>query len=401
MQFPNDRWAARLSHPIATYLVMRAADQPVLRHATVAVAALLASQDSQKNPHTHDAGFRYLENKQKALQLVRKRVIAMDIDGYVAVAVAFLLMTEIGDPGARVHMNGLKSVLEHMQAHHRQNNTTAHDLPVSPLYWLSWAVAIRLDVDHATVQGDPVLEPLPLTAECESVHQAWISEVCQSTVESEGVQWGVAICTLRILLHRTFYIASKARVSRGSANHTIADEATIQKLCSELDNDMTLWLSRPIVRQLEIEVQELCGSAPISPVSYRSLNNSAYHYMMNEYWTTKLYLSFIADPDVGPATPNSERFGHALQLCRTFETAAASEVGQRCNTVFDNSKVFQLVLCYLTFGEEDYPPECENTLRLLLEFLPPDTELSKAQVMNMWGKYCEGSPPPSASRARS
>src|SRR5271155_5152968 len=27
-QFPNDRWDARLWHPIATYLVMRSADEP-------------------------------------------------------------------------------------------------------------------------------------------------------------------------------------------------------------------------------------------------------------------------------------------------------------------------------------------------------------------------------------
>ena len=394
-QFPNDRWAAKLSHPIATYLVMKAIDQPILRHATVAVAALLASQESQKPLYTHDADFCYLEHKQKTLHLVRQRVMKMDIDGYVAVAIAFLMMTEIGDPGARVHMNGLKSVLQHMEKNHRKNNATSHDLPVSPLYWLSWAVAIRLDVDHATLQGDPVLEPLPLTAECESVHQAWIAEVCQATPCSEGVQWGVAICTLRSLLHRAFYIASKARQSRMSPQHTLPDEVAIQQLCIELENDMTTWLSRPIIRQLAIEMSVIGDSVSTSPSSNcRTLDNSAYHFMMNEYRSTKLYLAFIADPDPRPALPGSERFDHALQLWRSFVVVHASDVGQLCNQVFDNNKVFQLVVCYLTFGEGGCPLESEWMLELLRQYLPPGTDLSREQVLNIWERYCGGLPPP-------
>jgi len=388
-QFPNDRWASKLSHPIATYLVMKATDQPVLRHATVAVAALLASHDPQKL-YTHDADFRYLEHKQKALHLVRQRVMNVDIDGYLAVAIAFLLMTEIGDPGARIHMNGLKSVLQHIERDHKVSNTTSHDLPVSPMYWISWAAAIRLDVDRATIQGDPVLEPLSLTADCESVHQAWISEICHATTGSEGVQWGVAVCTLRILLHRAFYIASKARLSRMSSQHTIADEATIQQLCTELDSDMTLWLSRPIIHCLQVQMNDIDGFA--ANTTDRSLENAAYHYMMNEYRTTKLYLAFIADLDVTPAPPGSERFDHALRLCRSYDIANTSEVGERCNQIFYNSKVFQLVLCYLTFGEQGCPPESEETLALLREYLPPGTDLSRAQVMYMWKKYGGGLP---------
>ena len=396
-QIPNDRWESKLSHPIATYLVMKATDQPVLRHATVAVAALLASNESQNLLDMHDANFQYLEHKQKALHLVRQRVMKVDIDGYVAVAIVFLLMTEMGDPGARVHLNGLKSVLQHMEKNHRENNTTSQGLPVSPLYWLSWAAAIRLDVDYASVQGDPVLDPLPFTAECESVHQAWIAEICRATTGSEGVQWGVAVCTLRILLHRAFYIASKARLSRNSPIHTIADEATIQQLCTQLDNDMTIWLSRPSIRCLVAEMNDIDRIAATGSSTSRPFDNSTYHYMMNEYRTTKLYLAFIADPGTRPSPPGSERFDHALQLCRTYEIANASEVGDRCNQVFHNSKVSQLVLCYLTFGEEGCPPETEETLGLLRDYLPPGTDLSRAQVLRMWEKYCGGIPPPCLS----
>ena len=392
-QFPNDRWASKLTHPIATYLAMKATDQPVLRHATIALAALLASHDSQNLLYMHDAGFRYLEHKQKALQLVRQRVINVDIDGYVALAIAFLLLTEIGDPVVRVHMKGLKSVLQHMERNHRENNTTPHDLPVSPLYWLSWAAGIRLDVDQATVQGDPVLDPLPIASACESVHEAWIAEICHATTGSDGVQWGVAVYTLRILLHRAFYIASKARLSRTSPQHTIADEATIQQLCTELGNDMTVWLSRPIIRRLVTDMNNIDNIFN----DQRSFDDSAYHYMMNGYRTAILYLTFVADPDARPAPPGSERFDHALQLCRTYDIANASGVGDRCNQVFHDSKVFQLTLCYLTFGEGCCPPVAQETLGLLRDYLPPGTDLSRAQVMRMWEKHCGGLPPPCLS----
>ena len=389
-QFPNDRWASKLSHPIATYLVMKATDQPVLRHATVAVAALLASNDSQHPLDKHDAAFRYLEHKQKALHLVRQRVMNVDIDGYVAAAIAFLLMTEIGNPGARVHMNGLKSVLKHMERKHRESKTTSHDLPVSPLYWLSWASAIRLDVDHTTVQGDPVLDPLPLNAACESVHQTWIAEICHATTGSEEVQWGVAVCTLRILLHRAACIASRAMLARTSPQHTFADEATILQLCTNLHNDMTVWLSRPIICRLVTEMNDMDRIVANGSSAFRPFDNSAYYYMMNEYRTTKLYIAFIADPDAKPATPGSERFDHALQLCRTYDIANALEVSERCNQVFYNSNLFQLVLCYLTFGEGSCPPGVEDTLGLLRDYLPPGADLSRAQVMRMWEKYFGG-----------
>src|SRR5271170_5020341 len=234
--------------PIAIYMVTNTMTAPVLHHAILAIAALLASREPLEQPQpTHVCIERYLGHKQKALQLVRNHLETQDIDGHLAVAVAFLTITETGNPAGRVHMHGLKSVLQHLRTQllEEENTTLSPDLP--SLYWLSWSVGVRFDIGQATIEGDPMMDPLPLTAEYESHTRSWMTQMCGSTLNSEGVEFAILLCTLRLFLHQAFHLACTARKYRTSPTYCPVHEAKIQRLCCQLDRDLEDWMSPQLI----------------------------------------------------------------------------------------------------------------------------------------------------------
>jgi hypothetical protein len=82
-------------------MVTNAMTVPVLYHATLALAVLLTNREPLEQPQqTNVCIQRYLEHRQKVLQLVRYHLGSQDIDGPLAVA-AFLTITEKGNPVGR------------------------------------------------------------------------------------------------------------------------------------------------------------------------------------------------------------------------------------------------------------------------------------------------------------
>jgi Fungal specific transcription factor domain len=401
-QFPGDRWFAELAEPISKYMVLKSTENDVLQHATLSMAALLASTDPDGQPQPKDACIRqYLEHKQTALQLLRCRLKNLDIDPHVAAAVALLIMGEMGSPSTRVHMHGLKSVLEHLQNPNRYESAITVPLDkqtLSPLVWLSWAVGIRFDIGQATIEGNPVLDPLPFTPESESAQRSWISEVC-SPFASETVEWGICIFTLRGLLHRAIHIAGTARKIRESPDYCVQQEFQIQSLCIELEKDLDAWLSRPLVQQVSFEEQQqprASGSSAKSFLHYAPLeiHNSAFHNLMNDYRTARLYNSFVANPEIGPGLFRSERVKYAVEMCRTM---VAARIGHYWRRLSEGSRLFQLFLCCLAFGGEDYYPlESRAALDMFVELVPKHWGISAEEMINRWIKSCPGLPSVSA-----
>jgi hypothetical protein len=391
-RFSNSREFAHLSKPIANYMISKAADHDVLRHATISGAALSASRKCHDILSPEISNLRHLEHKQKTLQLVRRRLEMSDIDGPVAIAIAILHGTEMGvgrQSCARIHMKGLQSVFEY--AHKRDKQSTLLGRPtLSPLVWLSWAMTVRYGIGQSTIEGDPVFDPLPFTAEYELLHRSWILEVGSSTLSVQDVEWGVAIFSLRTLLHRAFHIASVAQKYRSSSDYRLEQELTIQSLCSELERELDELISRPSIRQAQLEERNQPSDTPkvksflhYPPLSMRS---QMLREMLHDYRTAQLYTSMIAYPQVGPGPEGSRRFERALEVCRTL---ASGEFDLVTWSHLHRGRLFPLFLCYLAFGE-DFPREAKGALDLLAELLKPDWGVSLEEVINRWIEHCPG-----------
>ena len=391
-RFPTDRWFAQLAQPIATYMISNALNTPVLHHATLAVATLLASRDSSDPPLPSNICIeRYLEHKQKALQMVRYHLENQDIGGPLAVAIAFLLMTEKGNPGPRrIHMHGLKSVLQHLQERLLEEERTRLPPTLGPLYWLSWSMGIRFDIGQATIEGDLILDPLPLTADYESRNRSWIAHMCGPQINSDSIEWTILLCTLRMFLHRTFHLAAIARKYRTSLTYSPAHEAKIQRLCYHLERDLEDWMSCRLMTQSLFDSDCPRTDSSVTFLNYPPIpiQKAQGQNLMIEYHMAKLYVSLISIPEIGPGPAESGRFIHALEICRSL---VAVKVDRRWSHLAEYTRLFQLFLCCVAFGGTDYFPfESEGAVEMLKE---QDCGFTIEEVFYKWAKHCPGLPP--------
>ena len=391
-QFPSHRFRmfAEFSRPLAQFLVESSTRNDVLQHATVALAALLASTDPDGQPEPTQACLcRYLEHKQVLLQLLQRRIKSLDINPSLSAAIAFLLMGEMGEtrgPHPKVHMHGLKSVLEHLQSTSKQHVLFSDN---SGLIWVSLAVAIRLDIALA-VDGDPILDPVPINSGMENTQSTWIRRVCQNSSNvSKAVEWGSAIFTLRLLEHRAFYIASLARQIR---DYSPEQEATIQAQCSELEVELELWSQRPIIRTLNelkptrLDLKSFLHYEPLE------IHDFGAQLLMNEYRMTVLYNSLIAHPEIGPGF-GSKRFSTAVELCRTLVSLSSHPLW-RWSSIIGVMCLFQLFLCCLSFGGDDfYPLESEAALDMFTALVPEGLGSTPEQIFRSWSTKCPGLSP--------
>lgn len=395
-RFPTDKWFSRLAEPVASYMMVSALDAPVLHHATMSVSALLASRDPVEQPAPgHICTERHLEHKQKALQLARHHLETDDIGGSLAVAIAFLLITEKGNPATRrVHMRGLKSVLEHLQTQLSSEETDHVPSALTPLYWLAWSIGIRFDIGQATIEGDPILDPLPLTEDYESRNRSWIEQMCGSTIHPDSIEFAILIWTLRMFLHRAFHLAATARKYRTSPEYSPVQEAKIQRLCCNLEKDLDDWTSRRLIRPSLFESPYSRHYEPVSFLHYPPIAVPQSHGqgIMMEYYMAKLYVSFISIPEVGPGPPESGRFQIALEICRYL---AAVKIDPRWSHLSEYTRLFQLFLCSLAFGGTDYyPEESRGAVELILMATTSECQgLSVEELFDRWIKHCPGLPP--------
>jgi len=395
-RFPGDRWFSRLAAPIASYMMANSLNAPVLHHATICVSALLASNDPFSQPVPAPACIeRYFEHKQKALQLARHHLETDDICASLAVAIVFLLISEKSNPTTRrVHMHGLKSVLQHLQVQLSDEGNKDLSPNLTPLYWLSWCMGVRFDVSLAIIGVDPILDPLPLTTDYESHNRTWITHICGPTMPADEIEFAVLLCTVRMFLHRAFHIAAMARKYRTSPGYAPRHEAKIQRLCHQLDQDLDTWMARRLTQQNLFEVYGPPNEESISFLNYPPVPvlRSQRQNLMTEYHFAKLYVSFLSVPEVGPGPPELGRFEHALEICRNL---VAVKIDPRWNHFLaEYAKLFEMFLCCLAFGGTDYyPEESRGVIKLIEDVSKVDCRISVQDVFHRWVQHCPGLPP--------
>jgi Fungal specific transcription factor domain len=399
-QMGNYLWFAGITSPVSRYIMAKALEQPVLHHAVLCTSAALLSERTLTGPG------RYLEHKQHTLTLLRGHLDRLDINESVAAAVFFMLFVDIGEAGARSHLRGLKSVLDYLKQQSEKKEREGHgtskevQLPkpefnnpditgVSPLAWLIWAWGIRMDIGMATIDGAPMVAPLPAGPETEPFHRSWISCLSDPTIP-DSADWGLANFTLDNIMHRGCHVAKKARIIRSSPNYRPEHELKIHRLCQQIDDDLEKWKSRPILEQTKIK--EEAKITPEFPPEYCFLHyppliidNPMYSNLMADYRTAKLYMSLVKYPNPGPNPPGSGRYQHAVEICRVF---ASKPLFERDN-VRGAEEAMCLFLAGVVFGgDEYYPMESRWVQNKFKEYFPIYTGTTPERLLGIWLENC-------------
>jgi hypothetical protein len=410
-QMPNYLWFAGITQPVNRYIMAKALEQPVLQHAVLCTSAALLSERLLTDPS------RFLEHKQKTLALLRGHIDRLEIDEGVAAAVFFMLFVDIGvDSGARSHLRGLKSVLDYLKRQSTQKVTTPNStvemmeddttllkLPkaefhnpditgVSPLAWLIWAWGIRMDIGLATIDGSPMIAPLPAGPEHEAFHRSWIASLSDPCIP-DSADWGLANFTLDNIMHRGCHVARKAKVLRASPKYTSEDEAKILRLCQQLERDLEAWRQQPLLQRAEMEemFHQNFGK-PVSPeccfLHYPPLvvHNRTYSNLITDYRTARIYLSLVQHPAPGPGLPGSGRFQNAVEICRVI----ASTPLQERDDIRGAEEAMCLFLAGVAFGGDDYYPlESRWTQKTYEEYFPKwNGAMSKESLLGIWLENC-------------
>jgi hypothetical protein len=401
-QMPNYLWFAGIDQPVIKFIMTIALDQPVLQHAVLCTAAAMLSETGKSAPS------RYLEHKQKTLSLIRGHIDNLEIDEGVAAAVFFMLFVDIGHIGARSHLRGLKSVLDYLRRKNVikvpvsyqpgeegeivEQMQDADVTGVSPLAWLIWAWGIRMDIGLATIDGKPMIAPLPAGVEHEAFHRSWISALSDPMIPN-STDWALANFTLDNIMHRGCHVARKARTIRASSTYTPEDEHQIHHLCDQIDRDLENWRQQPLIQQAQIQddfyqslgtpVDSECCFLHYAPVI---IHNRTYTNLILDYRTAKIYLSLVAYPSPGPGPAGSGRFQNAVEICRVI---AAKPFYQR-DDIRGAEESFSLFLAGVAFGGADcYPLESKWAQRRLEEFFPSwSTTISVEEMLGMWLENC-------------
>lgn len=409
-QMGNYLWFAGITSPVTRYIMAQALEHPVLHHAVVCTSAALLCERNLAGPS------RYLEHKQKTLALLRGHIDNLDIDDSVAAAVFFLLFVDVGDVGARSHLRGLKSVLDYLKhqgsrkdkspsdsgesqtekemALQRLNNPEFNNpdiTGVSPLAWLIWAWGIRMDIGLATVDGTPMIAPLPAGPEHESFHRSWISALSDPAIPNSA-DWGLANFTLDNIMHRGCHVARKARTMRLSPNYKPEYETKIYRLCQQIDDDLERWKSQPLFHRAQAEEefhQKLALPVPAEncflhypPVV---VHNRMYSNLMTDYRAAKLYMSLVKYPSMGPNPAGSGRYQHAVEICRVL----ASKPLHERDDVRGAEEAMCLFLSGVVFGGDDYyPMESKWVQRAFQEYFPIYTGTTSDFLLGIWLENC-------------
>ena len=306
---------------------------PALRHAVLAVAALIADPEEA---HTEA-----LNHLTIAIQGLRNRLSSADATEAEAI-ICFLLAhfsIAVGDPAsARKHLDGMYGLLKKISSADAFPNPAVTD----KLTVLIWRMAIRVDYISSIACGEaPILPRYSLhyftyssVDEKEGVHHEWI----RSHVDTipDNADWAEAWFALDGLLHRTCHAAHTVNALRATPGS--ASERQIHRLLDDLTRAHHQWRERQVVRKGDDREQlnELMSKVPFDRDGTSPANGDTTSFLdyspvrifnpflasrLNNWRAIRLYIRLIEEPMWG--LYDGSRFVCAVDLCRTYAALGA------------------------------------------------------------------------------
>jgi hypothetical protein len=295
----------------------RAITHPALLQTVLSVSHLVA------DCRLHRSLFHAFNYQSKALRLLQQSISAVDITEGVAVAVALLVWINLCQANISAmgkHLGGLYLIFKEVQRRQLTGSTP------SSLLLQMWRFTVRLDW-IATIIFFPRKPVFPhvLLSKYNNDGQ-WVR---LSTPSEKAVEWTLTSFALDSLIHRACHVACHAHDSRKSP--TEDTEPQIQQWTTQLFQEHQQWSRRQIILEAEAFEQEadLQLNAFLPPTTQPTqffnhepirVYNIYYGNMRNCWRAIYILIDLIANPTYGPIDPTSQRYLHAIEICRVYHS---------------------------------------------------------------------------------
>lgn len=293
----------------------RALEHLPLRYTLIAVSAWLYDGIAGRSRE------RSLANLRKAIPMIQNAVTSASLDDGHSFAVFLLSYMSVirGDiNGIALHIGGFYKILRHCNVLRADGSPNPNHTSLSMVLW---RIAIRM-INISGFVGHRAV--FPETTVADSFHSTWLQDF-DSPLRPDTTEWAIAQFALDDLANRAIHlgvrsIATQRAIAKGETDGI--DELNDQIDMAFLVRDLEAWRHRPVLREAETRERERRASAPSSSpikfLNYEPLTfaDLTYATMLVQYFTVRLQLTLVVNPQIGPYPP--ERISYAIELCRVY-----------------------------------------------------------------------------------
>lgn len=257
-----------------------------------------------------------------SISLIRNSLAENTIDEALAIAVFLVAWIDVVRgkmDTTRKHLKGLRLILETIAKSKKG---------MSGILMQIWWISIKFDWYSSLYLVESPIFPIVPYAEDE-VQRQWIG-----TAVGEATEWGFAMFTLENLMHKACHYAALIHSMR--CNPEIKVSTVLKKVVHVvgiLETESRNWINRPIIQataQQELTAQNIrpSFSHPSDTAQFLShpplqILNVFYANLLNYWRALQIYISFIANPTIGPSNPS--RLDHAIEICRTWVSLGSNK----------------------------------------------------------------------------
>jgi hypothetical protein len=296
-------------------MLSRALEHVPLRYTLIAVSAWLYDGITGQS---RERSVTYLR---KAIPLIQNAVTATALDdghGYAVFLLAYLSVVRGDVKGISLHVGGFYRILRHCNVLKEDGSPSPEH---SALAMVLWRIAVRTDNIIGFIGQRAAFPAITVP---DSLHPDWVKQF-DNPSRPNTVGWAIAQFALDDLANRAIHLGVRAMniyrtVQRGEGDGI--EELNVELDLAFLIRDLEAWKRRRVLREAESRerARRVASSTepPLKFLDYAPLTfaDETYATMLCQYFTCRIQLSLIMNPQLGPYP--SERHMFAVEFCRVY-----------------------------------------------------------------------------------
>jgi hypothetical protein len=293
----------------------RALQHLPLRYTLIAVSAWLYDGIAGRSRE------RSVANLRTAIPMIQSAVTSASLDdghGFAVFLLAYMSIIRGDVKGINSHITGFYRILRHCNVLKADGSPNANHTSLSMVLW---RIALRTNNITGTLGQRTVFPAITIS---DSFHLTWLRDF-DSPLRPDTTDWAIAQFALDDLANRAIHlgvrsIATQRAITNGETDGI--DELNVELDMAFLIRDLEAWRHRPVLREAESRERERRVNSPSpSPIKFLhyeplTFTDLTYATMLVQYFTVRIQLTLVMNPQIGPYPP--ERHLFAIELCRVY-----------------------------------------------------------------------------------
>lgn len=296
-------------------MLSRALEHLPLRYTLIAVSAWLYDGIAGRSRE------RSVANLRKAIPMIQSAVTATALDdghGFAVFLLAYLGVVRGDIKGISLHVGGFYRILRYCNV---LGEGGLPNLNQTSLAMILWRISVRTD-NIVAFAGQRAA--FPATNVPDTFYLNWIRDF-DNPERPETTDWAVAQFALDDLANRAVHLAVRSiAIQRAvtSGNNDGLEVLNVELDMAFLIRDLEEWKRRRVLREAESRERARRVASPCQPLlkflDYEPLTfaDETYAIMLVQYFTCRIQLSLVSNPQLGPYP--SERHRFSVEICRVY-----------------------------------------------------------------------------------